>query len=103
MVDPGGKIPDDNTSGKEMIDYITKDVKIGIDDNYNNAAGFDVVMESPHFSDDWRSDGGYFKKGSMIISANPNPEENQESLLVELFPDNDKWRIYSIGKWYWTP
>jgi hypothetical protein len=104
MVDPGDKIPEDNTSGKEMIDYIIKDGQIEINDNYNNAAGFDVIMESPHFSDNWRSDGGYFKKGSKIVMVNSNPDQNNDRLLVEFYPDNNgSWKIFSIGKWYWTP
>jgi hypothetical protein len=87
-----------------MLNYLLIDGQVSIGDNYTNAAGFDAMMESPHISfDNMDSQGGFFTNGSKIVVVNPQPDENNERLLVELYPDNGEWKVFSIGKWYWTP
>jgi hypothetical protein len=98
------QFPPDNTTGEEMLNYLLIDGQVSIGDNYTNAAGFDAMMESPHISfDNMNSQGGFFINGSKIVVVNPQPDENNERLLVELYPDNGEWKVFSIGKWYWTP
>jgi hypothetical protein len=98
------QFPPDNTTGEEMLNYLLIDGQVSIGDNYTNAAGFDAMMESPHISfDNMDSQGGFFINGSKIVVVNPQPDENNERLLVELYPDNGEWKVFSIGKWYWTP
>jgi hypothetical protein len=79
------------------------DGEVTIDDNYNNAAGWDGDVHSPHIDfDGWIDRGGFFLEGSMIVAIDPNPESNEEDLLIELYPDNGEWRIFSVGMWYWS-
>lgn len=80
------------------------DGEISIEDNYSNAAGWDGNFYSPHLDfDDWMERDGFFVKGSKIIIIDPNPEINEECLLLELYPDNNEWRVYAVGMWYWSP
>ncbi len=83
---------------------ILMDGKISVENNYSNAAGWDGNFYSPHLDfDDWIERDGFFLEGSKIIIIDPNPEINDECLLLELYPDNNEWRIYAVGMWYWSP
>ena len=98
-----GKSDFANSIGNK-VSSILMDGEISIENNYSNAAGWDGNLYSPHINfDDWYERGGFFIEGSKIVIINPNPELNEERLLIELFPDQGEWRVYSVGMWYWSP
>ena len=79
------------------------DGEISIENNYSNAAGWDGNFYSPHLISTTGWSGGLLPRGLKIIITDPNPEINEECLLLELYPDNSEWRVYAVGMWYWSP
>lgn len=101
--------PEKFQTGKEWLNYFLTNFNkfpAQISDNFQAGSGYEGSMASDHLLKE-RSENGYFKPGSQILTVNANNTDPDgiisAILIVEFVQKNGKWRIYAVGDWEWTP